>query len=204
MTLHIGEHVFHFAGARHEHRRPHHRRHVAAATRAQPGQDRFGVHRPHNVVERFAGDGIARPAGRRHAVRGLFQRQVGGKRDHRGARRHHVAGALLAELEHALEQTRVFLAERAGAPALLHEHADLLGRMHAVDVGGGALDPQQLDDAVGAPVEQVGHRAGDPGKENQRRGDPAARPFGIRDRPRFRRLLAEHDVQERDHRERHR
>ena len=73
--------------------------------------------------------------------------------------------------------------------------------MDPLELGGRAPDPQQPDDPVGAPVEHVGKRPRDPGEEDQRRRDPAARSLGIGDGPGFGRLLAEHHVEEGNHRD---
>src|SRR5207245_4687753 len=85
----------------------------------------------------------------------------------------------------------------------LDEHPDFLRGVDPLELGGRTPDPQQPDDAVGAPVEQSRERQRDPGEQDQRRRDPAARTLRIGDGPGLGRLLAEHDMQERDEGHRH-
>jgi len=100
-------------------------------------------------------------------------------------------GGLLAELEHALQQAGVVGVELAALPALLHQHAQLLGRVDRLELGTGALQPQQPHHPVGAPVEEVGERPRYPREKDEGGGDPAARALGMGDGPGLGRLLAE-------------
>src|SRR5256886_5800138 len=66
-----------------------------------------------------------------------------------------------------LFRSRIVRREAPGLAALLDEHADLLGRVDPLELGGRAADPQQPHDAAGAPVEQIGERPRDPGRSEE-------------------------------------
>ena len=162
LALHVGQDVFHFTRARYEERRSGDVLHRRFRSREQAAQDVLGVHDAHDVVERFAGHGIAGPAGRRHAVGRLGERGLGRERDDVGARGHHLARVLFAELEDPFEQPRVAGAQAARLTALLDQHADLLGGMHPVELRIRALDAEHAQHDARAPVQQQVEWPGDP------------------------------------------
>jgi len=72
------------------------------------------------------------------------------------------------------------------------------GEVHAVELGVTAPDTEQTQHEACASVQQEIERPRDPGKDDQRRGNPAAGGLGVGDGPSLRHQLAEHDVEERD------
>src|SRR5207253_9923681 len=104
------------------------------------------------------------------------------------ARRHHLARRLLADLKHRLEQEGVVRVELTALLALLDQHADLFRGVNPLELGGGASQAEEADHAMGAPVDEVRERTSDPREEDEWRGDPAAGPLGVSDRPGLGRL----------------
>src|SRR5262249_62098890 len=101
----------------------------------------------------------------------------------------------LAELEYALEEASIACAEPTGPLALLDQHAQLFGRVHAVRFRARALDAHRANDGACARVQDEVERARDPREGDERGGDPAARGFWMRNGPRLGYQLAEYDVQ---------
>ncbi len=118
------------------------------------GENVLGMDHADDVVERLGIDRIARALGLRDFVRGLLDRQLALQPDHLGARRHDLLGGLLAELEDALEESCVFLAERPSLLALLDQDPDFVGGMEPFMLLR-RLDVHRLEQPVDMPFSNL-------------------------------------------------
>ena len=107
------------------------------------------------------------------------------------------------KVEHAGQHGRVGLVERSMGTRLHHEKAQLFGAMH-VSTFRRRLDTDQLQQSVGRAVEHVDEWRHHPREEHQRSDHPATHGFRSGEGDRFGSQLAQYDVQEGDHEERHR
>src|SRR2546430_17309833 len=90
---------------------------------------------------------------RSHLVGGFLERQVRRQGHHLGAWRHDLPGGLLTELEHALQEAGLVGLELAALPALLDQHAPLLGGVGRPQLGARALLGPQPAPPAAAPGE---------------------------------------------------
>ena len=91
----------------------------------------FGEHDADDVVDGLVVDRIAREAVLVGVGERLGEGRLDGDGDDLGARRHHLAGVLLGELEDAFDEGRVLAFEGAAFLALFDEESELLGRVDA-------------------------------------------------------------------------
>jgi hypothetical protein len=109
------------------------------------------------------------------------------------ARRHHLAGILLGELEDALDERRVLPLEDAHFLALLHENAKLVSGVHVL-LGAHRRLPERAQHSIGGFVEQPGEWRRDPREDHERRHEPARDFLGMVEGGASRGELAENDV----------
>ena len=201
-ALEVGQHFLHLARARHHVHRAHHVPHGEPARRiAQHRDEVLGQHQADDVVDRLFVHRVARPLRLDHEGHRLLQRAVDVERIDGRPRGHHLAGILLGELEHALDERGVLALQHAHLLALLHQDAQLVCRVYVLLRAAG-LETEWHQHHFCRSVEHPRERLREPGKGDEAGHEPSCHALRVVDRRAARGQLPEHHVEVGDDRER--
>ena len=162
-------------------------------------QQILGVQHADDVFRLVAPQRDAGVFGGQHLAHQFLRRQVGIDHHHLGAMDHDVGDCQIAEAEHIVDVLGLAAFDLAVLGRFLHQPFDLgIGQDFMLR---GFLHAEQPQDrarrAVEQPVQRIEHQVG----EVKRIGDPLRDRHRLPDRECLRHLLADHDVQRREHQE---